>query len=645
MFSSRDVSRRHPSSNCLRGSLSHEVFSDMYAPRSFSIRSWSRPGVVPCRSLLAVLTIAVGSVLLSAPPAAAQKKGYEEWLRQQQQEYKQFLDEQDKAFLMFLKKEWTSVRVDTTAASPIDDKPRQIPRADDTPTKAPPAEEPPRNEPPFPPPDRPSAEGDSAADPERFRDQQPPEPDSFPQNGEEQPDDMEEATGRLDAATGEQPLPEPPSASEETPPSEPTPPDEQPPEIPPSLEEPSSEDPPPEQQTSEAPGLETPSSEEPPPENPPPGEEAETATLNREASLSFFGVSTTVPYRPALAVRLEEAPSKSSIRGFWKRMAEGPYRPTLDVLQKQCEDMNLSDWGYYRYLKDLGTQLYGNDAPNEQVLWTWFMMMKSGYAARVGYRGSEVFLMLPVDQKIFGRPQMHIDGQRYYLMVEDMSGSLRTYEGQHGEASQALQLDEGTLPDVADRSATSTVEFSFQDERYSLDIAYNPASVEYLRAYPIVELSVLFQAGVSAEAQSSLEKALRPLLTGRGPRASLNLLLTFAQFATDYKRDQDHFGEERYLFPEESLATDYSDCEDRAVLLAYLTRTLLCRKVVGLQWPSHVALAVRAGNGLTATSEDHTVTVDGDTYIYADPTYIGSDLGMKMPLVEGQTPEIITLGR
>jgi hypothetical protein len=373
-------------------------------------------------------------------------------------------------------------------------------------------------------------------------------------------------------------------------------------------------------------------------------EEAATAAPVREASLSFFGAATTVPYRPALAVRLEEAPSKSSIRGFWKKMAEGPYRPTLDVLQKQREDMNLSDWGYYRYLKDLGTQLYGNDAPNEQVLWTWFMMMKSGYAARVGYRGSEVFLMLPVDQKIFGRPQMHIDGQRYYLMVEDMSGSLRTYEGQHGEASQALQLDEGTLPDVAGRSATRTVEFSFQDERYSLDIAYNPASVEYLRAYPNVELSVLFQAGVSAEAQSSLEKALRPLLTGRGPRASLNLLLTFAQFATDYKRDQDHFGEERYLFPEESLASDYSDCEDRAVLLAYLTRTLLGRKVMGLQWPNHVALAVRANNGLRTTSEDHTVTVDGDTYIYADPTYIGSDLGMKMPIIEGKAPEIITLG-
>ncbi|MCS3679276.1 hypothetical protein GGP71_003226 [Salinibacter ruber] len=322
-------------------------------------------------------------------------------------------------------------------------------------------------------------------------------------------------------------------------------------------------------------------------------------------------------------------------------MAEGPYRPTLDVLRKQRGDMNLSDWGYYLYLRKLASQLYGNEATSEQALWTWFMMMKSGYAARVGYREGEVFLMLPIDQTVFGWPQMHIGGQRYYLMVEEAGGSLRTYEGQHGNASQSLQLREGALPDMPEEKATRTVEFSFQGERHSLDIAHNPSAAEYLRAYPKVDLNVLFSAGVSPEAQASLKESLRPLTQGRPPRESLNLLLTFAQSVTDYKRDQDHFGEERFLFPEESLASDYSDCEDRAVLMAYLTRELLGRDVVGLKWPKHVALAVRTGDGLEATEEDRTITSGGETYIYADPTYVGSSLGMEMPLIEGKKPEII----
>jgi len=317
----------------------------------------------------------------------------------------------------------------------------------------------------------------------------------------------------------------------------------------------------------------------------------------------------------------------------------------LDVLQKQREKLGLSDWGYYLYLKDLGARLYGDASSNERVLWTWFMMMKSGYAARVGYRRSEVVLMLPVDQKIFGWPQMHIDGQRYYLMVESMNGPLRTYKEQHAEADGVLRLDEGSLPAFETTPERRTVAFTFQDKRHELEVAYNPAAVDYLQAYPNVDLNVLMSAGVSSTARTSLEKTLQPLVKGRAPRASLNLLLTFAQFATDYKRDQEHFGEERYLFPEESLATDYSDCEDRAVLLAYLVRTLLGREVVGLKWPRHVALAVRAGSGLESMNNDRTVTVDGATYIFADPTYIGSSLGMEMPIIEGQVPEIITLGR
>lgn len=569
---------------------------------AFSLCRW-HPGLkLFC---LTLATAALGGAVCPSP-VSAQEKDYEEWLKRQRQEYKQFLNEQDKAFLKFLKEKWTNVRIDTTAASPIDDKPRRIPRADERPTETPPAPNEPSPEdktgqpdPPTPDP-RPRADQDSAALPDPGGATPPPQPDApNPPPENEDPADAPEATPDEPAPAGGEP------------------------------ERPSSANPVP---------------DPPAPKNPASEEEPERAPLNREASLSFFGTSTTVPYGTASTPRLKSAPGKSSIRRFWKTMAKGPYRPTLDVLQKQREEMGLSDWGYYRYLRDLSTQLYGDDASNEQVLWTWFMLMKSGYAARVGYRENEVFLMLPVDQKIFGRPQMHIDGQRYYLMVEDMSGSLRTYEGQHGEASQALQLDEGTLPDVAEGRTTRTVEFSFQDQRHSLEVAYNPSAVDYLQSYPNVELKVLMGAGVSSTARTAFRETLQPLVADRGPRASLNLLLTFVQFATDYKRDQDHFGEERYLFPEESLASDYSDCEDRAVLMAYLVRTFLDRDVVGLKWPNHVALAVRAGNELQVASKDHTVTVDGATYIYADPTYIGSSLGMEMPLVEGQTPEIIMLG-
>lgn len=364
-----------------------------------------------------------------------------------------------------------------------------------------------------------------------------------------------------------------------------------------------------------------------------------------EVSLSFFGIDTVLPYSSSLVPSMEGAPGKESIRTFWRSVAEQDYSATLDAVQQEREDLNLSDWGYYVYVRDVANQLYQRNGvavgSNEATLWTWFMLMKSGYSVRVGYRDNNVFLMLPVNGQIFNRPQLQIDGQKYYLMVEEGSGSLRTYEGQHETADAALKLDEAVLPEFGASAKSRSASFSYDDQRFNVEFEYSPAVLDYLEAYPNVELEVLFRTGVSPVASASLRNALQPHVEDRTPRDALNFLLRFTQFATDYKRDRDNFGEERFLFAEESLAASASDCEDRAVLYAYLVRDLLGREMVALKWPSHVATAVKAGNGLEATSDDRTLTIDGETYIMADPTYIGSSLGMEMPFVEGKDPEVI----
>ena len=586
---------------------------------------WPAQGGLAARAyvLLALLVVLVATLAFFPTSAAAQEKEYEEWRQKQRQERKEFLSKQDEAFLKFLEQEWTHVKIDAAVSSPTQNKPRQVPRADG------------------PEPDV-SAEGDLEG--ESNLEGEPSKGDSG--EGEPTIPSAEESSSEessTDDSSGEDPSGENPASDGDPTSGEDTVPSESPAP---------GEDSAPSQRAGEpvsgeaSPGGEASLGREVPSER-----EASLSrkALSRQASLSFFGASSSVPYGTALAPELEAAPSETSIRRFWKKMAEAPYGPMLGAIQEERKELGLSDWGYYLYLDRLSGQLYGGSSPSEQALWTWFALMKSGYAARVGYRQGEAFLVLPVEEKIFGRPQMYIGGQRYYLMVGDEGmvgsggGSLRTYEGQHGSARRALRLSEENLPDVGTGSETRTVEFSFQGQRRSLEVSYSPATAEYLRAYPDVELGVLMEAGVSLVAEASLKEALRPLLEGLGPRASANLLLKFSQFATDYKRDQEHFGEERYLFPEESLASDYSDCEDRAVLLAYLARELLGREVVGLQWPTHVALAIRTGDGLSAEGGDQTVTDGAGTYIYADPTYLGSSLGMKMPLVEGQEPEIIAV--
>lgn len=498
------------------------------------------------------LVIGIGSAVLIADAVHAQEDDYEEWRNEQQQKYEEYLSEQDQAFLEFLDEQWKDVDVGPREATPIDNKPSDIPQT-----------------------------GGASAQSSR----------SDVSGG--LPDQ-----GRLDQQVGEAP---------EQGPSDPA------------------------GSTGQAPRQE------------PQG--AGNAELS-QASFSFFGVDASVPYRPGLVPAFEGNPGEESIRDFWKTLAEGDYSPTLEALQEKRRELDLSDWGYYVYVRDLAESLYRDAgrsrASDAASLWTWFVMMKSGYAVRVGFRDDGLFLLLPVEEQIFNRPQMHVDGQRYYLMVEDdAGGSLRTYEGQHEDASGALHLDEGLLPAVAGETQRRAASFSYDDERYEVEFEYNEAVLEYLSVYPNVELSVLFGAGVSSAAEMSLKEAFRSHLDGQSPRDALNILLRFSQFITEYQTDQENFGEERFLFAEETLAANASDCEDRAVLFSYLVRELLDREVVGLQWPQHVATAVKVGDGFEGQSDDRTLTVDGATYVMADPTYIGSSVGMEMPFVEGEEPDII----
>jgi hypothetical protein len=119
---------------------------------------------------------------------------------------------------------------------------------------------------------------------------------------------------------------------------------------------------------------------------------------------------------------------------------------------------------------------------------------------------------------------------------------------------------------------------------------------------------------------------------------AVNFLLRFVQTSLKYETDEQQFGRENYLFPEETLFYPYSDCEDRAVLFAWLVESLLGLDVVGLDYPGHVAAAVKFNGHVAGDDVSHR----GARYVVADPTYINAVSGMTMPDFRHFTPKVIS---
>jgi hypothetical protein len=161
--------------------------------------------------------------------------------------------------------------------------------------------------------------------------------------------------------------------------------------------------------------------------------------------------------------------------------------------------------------------------------------------------------------------------------------------------------------------------------------------IVFAEYFPQTEIPLYFRTPASTVARTSLFDSLRLIIDDKSELEAVNILLRFVQTAFDYKTDDQQFGREKPLFIEETLYYPYSDCEDRSILFAYLVRELLGLKVIGLDYPGHIATAVR----FTEPVKGDALMWQGERYTVCDPTYINANAGMTMPYYIGKSPSVI----
>lgn len=361
-----------------------------------------------------------------------------------------------------------------------------------------------------------------------------------------------------------------------------------------------------------------------------------------ELNFPFFGTPVKLQYDRKLRIPLGNTVNNAAIGAWWEAMSLQNYDACLQQIQQTRRRLNLNDWGYAHLLHRIGDALY-DGSPNDANLFTWFMLIKSGYDAKIGYSNHQIFLLLPSHSVLYGVPHFAVQKQVYYTAAFDgaaaPSGSLFIYDGRYPEADRPMDLTVSSAPAFEKKDLERTVHFTSMGREYSVTVQYNKPVMDYYGQYPQTDLRIYFSSALSPEADQSLVTALKPLVEGKTEAEAVNLLLHFVQ-SFPYKTDQEQFGREKYFFPEETLYYSYCDCEDRSALFAYLVKRLTGLDVVGLDYPGHVATAVKFSSSLPGDA----VTVRNQKYIVCDPTYLGADLGMSQPAYRDVKPVIIEVG-
>ena len=330
--------------------------------------------------------------------------------------------------------------------------------------------------------------------------------------------------------------------------------------------------------------------------------------------------------------------NEADVADAWKVLSEAKYGPVVAACLKIRDSYQLPDWGYLHFLEAMANSfLQGKQ--NEARLLEMFILSQSGYQVRIARSNEQLYLLVPSSGDIYGYTYLKLNGRKYYV-VNKSSGrnSFYVFERDFPRA-QPFKWQMKKPPLLTGDGKTRTLHGKrFLEVQTTVEISKN--LVEFMNGYPRCnDWNLYAAASWSKQAKKSLYPALRQSIDGKTKKEAVDILLDFVQTAFPYQTDDQQFGDERPLFGDETLYYPYCDCEDRSILFSILVRELVGLDVVLLNYPEHLATAVRIGDDV----EGDYFMLDGKRYVVCDPTYIGSHVGEAMPSLKNAKATIIKL--
>lgn len=356
--------------------------------------------------------------------------------------------------------------------------------------------------------------------------------------------------------------------------------------------------------------------------------------------LDYFGAKLQLHYQSKQF--LLSAIAERSVGNLWKDIADSRFSVLLADMIRYKKEMQMNDWAYFLLTEKVAARLSTLQSEDCRTVFQHFLLVQSGYDVRLARVDRFLVLLLPVREEVYARPYLTVDGKQYYVISNRSlkeHSSIFTYklpEKLIQKAYLSLAMDRELLLPVQPKP------FCIKAEGVEVKGEVNVNKIRFYREYLSCELAVYARAVPDERLSKQLLASLSACLKEKPRKEALNLLLTWVQKGFNYQTDGEQFGYEKPFFIEENFFYPACDCEDRAMLFAYLVHRLFGREVVLLDYPGHVATAVCMEQEEEEIKGAY-LLLKGKRYIVCDPTYIDAEVGMVMPSCKGKRPKLIRL--
>lgn len=345
---------------------------------------------------------------------------------------------------------------------------------------------------------------------------------------------------------------------------------------------------------------------------------------SRMFCIDAFDNSLNLDIDSSFLIDVPSQPSAGGVQAFYEKIVQTPYQPVIDSLLGYKERHQLNDWLYYQLIRKTAQQISPKSLNyTRYTLYKWFLLTKSGYDAQLAISPHKIIFYVYNNEDISDIPFFMIGNKKYMCLNyhdypnadlnQDPPVPVNiTIPG----AVNAFSYKVTRMPDFKpDSYLEKDLEFSYKQRVYHFKIKLNPEVETIFRNYPGVDFGTYFNIPLSKETYSSLIPLLKRNTQGMSQKKGVDYLMQFTRYAFLYENDDENFGREKRLSAEETLFSNYSDCDDRAALFFYLVKEIYNLPMIAVLYPTHITMAVRFDKPVGKS-----IVYKGKQYSFCEPT-------------------------
>lgn len=322
--------------------------------------------------------------------------------------------------------------------------------------------------------------------------------------------------------------------------------------------------------------------------------------------------------------------SANAVSKFYDQISLSNTASIITSLKDYKNKYNLNDWIYYQLIRKTAEQISPKaDNYFRYTLYKWYLLNKCGYDARIAVGNEQIIFYVRNDEDISDIPFFMVDCKKYMCLNYHDYGKLfmqaDTYKPikiLFPEAKNPFSYKVTRMPDFKpDSYEEKDVEFSYRQKIYHFKLKVNESVQTIFQNYPVVDFETYFNIPLSRETYSSLIPILKNNLKGMDQKKGVDYLMRFTRYAFLYENDEQNFGKEKRLSPEQTLLNKYSDCDDRAGLFFFLVKEIYNLPMIAILYPTHLTMAVQFEKPV-----GEYIIYNGRKYSFCEPTPQVEDL-------------------